>query len=261
MKTRILYEACPLCQSKDFAQLRTGDCSKHPLYQPPLDRVMRWMGCADCGHVFTNGYLTPEAAAVVFSATNDSQKLGTDIERQRPVSARIVEKVRIWRQAGKWLDVGIGNGSLLFTAEEYGYHVVGVDLREKNVGGIRGLGYEAYCCPFEELIGCQYNVISMADVLEHMPDPRSALIAASKMLSGSGVLFLSMPNMDSRVWKYLDATGSNPYWNELEHYHNFGFARLSALLEESGFTVCSNGYGISERYRACMEVIAIKKGK
>src|SRR5262249_12297637 len=120
------------------------------------------------------------------------------------------------------------------------------------------LGYEGYCQPVEELDheGC-YSVISMADVLEHMPFPKVGLAAAHRLLQQSGVLFLAMPNMDSMVWKLLHTNGINPYWGEIEHYHNFTRTRLYALLRSHGFRPAE--YGVSERYRVCMEVIAIKE--
>jgi hypothetical protein len=54
------------------------------------------------------------------------------------------------------------------------------------------------------------------------------------------------------------ANGVNPYWGEIEHYHNFSRKRLYALLQNHGFKPAD--YHISERYRVCMEVIAIKQG-
>ena len=66
-----------------------------------------------------------------------------------------------------------------------------------------------------------------------------------------------MPNLDSSMWRSLDAQNANPYWPELEHYHNFSRPRLYILLEETGFTPLR--YGVSERYRACMDEIARKK--
>ena len=54
----------------------------------------------------------------------------------------------------------------------------------------------------------------------------------------------------------LDRQKANPYWAEIEHCHNFSRSRLYALLREMGFEPVR--YGISERYRACMEVIARK---
>jgi hypothetical protein len=52
----------------------------------------------------------------------------------------------------------------------------------------------------------------------------------------------------------MDRAGKNPYWSELEHLHNFGRARLEALLREVGFT--PTAYAVSERYLAGMEVVA-----
>ena len=50
---------------------------------------------------------------------------------------------------------------------------------------------------------------------------------------------------------------TNPYWGELEHYHNFSRDRLFALLDDSGFAVVD--YDVSVRYYSCMEIIARKR--
>jgi 2-polyprenyl-3-methyl-5-hydroxy-6-metoxy-1,4-benzoquinol methylase len=219
---------------------------------------MTWCRCGSCGHVFTEGYFTPEAAAVVFSKTVPHQTVGHDVEGQRLVSARMVERVTRHVQGGDWLDVGFGNGSLLFTAQEWGFTAVGVDLREANVAAMTKLGFEAHCELIEDLaFDGRFSVISMADVLEHIPYPKPALQAVTRLMKPGGVLFVSMPNMATMIWRAMDGMNANPYWGEIEHYHNFSRQRLYALLEEHGFAPLQ--YGISERYRACMEVIAEKQ--
>lgn len=254
---RILYDACPLCAAKDIPILRATDCSKHQLYNPVIPPVMTWKHCTACKHIFTDGYFTDAAAAVIFSKTHDNQRTGNDMERQRYVSAKMVEKVLPYVQAGHWLDVGFGNGALLFTAQEYGFTPVGIDLRQENVNILKQFGIEAHNIDMRRLDHPQrYSVISMADVLEHMPYPREGLAAAHKIMPKDGVLLLSMPNSDSMLWKAMDMSNANPYWGEIEHYHNFGRARLYALLKECGFEPLR--YGISERYRVCMEVVARK---
>lgn len=256
---RVPYLACPLCDGTDIPAVLGADCTKHALYQPMLPPVMNWHECRDCGHVFTEGFFDDFALGVVFSKTHPGQTVGYDMERQRPVSARMVERVALHQQGGRWLDVGFGNGSLLFTAEEWGYVPVGIDLRKANVEALATLGYEAHCVSIEALPhNGRYSVVSMADVLEHLPFPKVGLAAAYRLLRNDGVLFLSMPNMDNMVWRLLHANGVNPYWGELEHYHNFSRKRLYALLEEHGFTPLA--YHVSERYRVCMEVIAAKRG-
>ncbi|MEI6498198.1 MAG: methyltransferase domain-containing protein [Actinomycetota bacterium] len=96
----------------------------------------------------------------------------------------------------------------------------------------------------------------VGDVLEHIPYPKVALAAAHRLLERDGVLFASMPNFETVLWQVLDQNSINPYWSEIEHYHNFSRTRLYELLRETGFEPVA--YGISERYRTGMEVVARK---
>jgi SAM-dependent methyltransferase len=255
--TRTLYDKCPLCDGADIPHQIEAKVTNHPLYKPQLPPTMKWCACSSCGHVFTEGYFTPEACEIIFSATHGNQKVGNDAENQRKVSAKMVERVARYVPNGDWLDIGVGNGSLLFTAAEWGFGAVGTDLRTENVAKLRNLGFEAYSDDIEDIAAVErFSVVSMADVLEHVPFPKRSLAAVHRMMRPGGALFISMPNMDSIIWRVLDATGTNPYWGELEHYHNFTRARLVQLLETQGFKFAE--YNISERYRTCMEVIALK---
>lgn len=258
VSARILYKQCPLCDNEGIVDHTTGDCSQHALYRDALPAKMQWKRCLRCDHVFTDGYFNSKTAKLIFSKTNAEQRVGYDIERQRYISARIVDRVLPFINNGSWLDVGFGNGSLLFTAQEYGFTPVGVDLRENSVSAMNSFGIRAYCTDLTKLsLPNPCSVISMADVLEHMPFPKEGLSAAYNLLAERGILFASMPNSEAMIWKVLDHGNANPYWGELEHYHNFSRTRLYQLLEEHGFEPLQ--YGISERYRACMEVIARKK--
>lgn len=96
----------------------------------------------------------------------------------------------------------------------------------------------------------------MADVLEHVPFPKDCLAAVHKLLNKDGITLISMPNSDSILWQAMNKMNANPYWAEIEHFHNFGKDRLYRLLKECGFEPLR--YGISERYRACMEIVARK---
>jgi SAM-dependent methyltransferase len=257
---KTLYESCPLCGARQFALVGEADCTLYPLYKPPLPPKLRWMQCGACKHVFTDGYWTPEAQALLFSATHPAQRVGSDVENQRAISARMIEKVLPYRDSGSWLDVGFGNASLLFTAREFGFQPVGLDLRAREVETLRKIGIPSHLADIATFETAErFAVVSLMDVLEHMPFPREGLRAAHRLLEPDGVLFLSMPNLDSDLWKLLDAGKANPYWGEMEHHHNFGRARLYALLRESGFEPVR--YGVAERYRVCMEVVARKTGE
>lgn len=233
----------------------TADCSRHPLFQKGLPPVMHWKRCPRCSHVFTDGHLDDESAALLLSRIHQHQRVGHDLERQRYLSARIVEKILPYQSSGTWLDIGFGNASLITTAQEFGFSTIGVDLREDNVTRLAGLGIDAKCVDFTTTaFDNPCNVISMADVLEHMPYPKQGIEAAHRLLAPGGIMFVSMPNSEAPIWHALNRQRANPYWAEIEHYHNFSRSRLYLLLEECGFKPLR--YGVSERYRACMEVLA-----
>lgn len=259
-QARTYYEACPLCESVSASLIGYADCSDHVLYNPELPDTINWQQCDACNHIFTDGYFTDEALSILFSKANNHQLLDKkNVEQARATSARIVDNISsvLGKQEGKWLDVGFGNGGLLITCGEYGFDSVGIDLRQEAVNQIAQLGIQAHCINFLDF--CQFNsfsVISMADVLEHIPYPKKALAHAYKLLTPSGVLFISCPNTDSIVWEVLSQAHLNPYWAEIEHYHNFGRKRLYSLLIENGFSPVN--YSISQRYRIGMEVISIK---
>lgn len=258
-EARIPFEHCPLCEAREASEILVADCSRHPLYRPGLPKNMHWVRCDTCSHVFVDGYFGERALSLLFSGAHDFQTPGHDPMNGRATAARIVEEVARLapRREGRWLDVGFGDGSLLSTALEFGCDVVGLDLRASHVERMKKNGIEAHAMELTDFEAAKpFDVISMADVLEHMPFPRAALKHAHKLVSPGGMLFVSMPNIDAPVWKTLDDDRRNPYWGEIEHLHNFGRRRLYALLRESGFEPCH--YGISQRYVACMEVIARK---
>ena len=253
---RTPFAVCPLCRGAGVL-VREVPCDGHPSYVAGLPSIMRWNRCDDCGHVYTEGFFDAEALSLLFSSAHDSQTPGDHAESQRFVWAPTVEKVTSYVSypLGVWLDVGMGNGSLLFTAAEWGYEPVGLDMRPQTVERMSAFGVESYCCDllqFEPIK--RMHVISLCDVLEHVPYPRRVLQKAKSLLVDDGVLLLSMPNIESPIWRMLDEAGANPYWSEIEHYHNFSRSSLVALLQSEGFEFVH--YAVSRRWRVTMEVVA-----
>lgn len=261
MASRVDYEACPLCEFESGDELGVADLRRHPLFKPGLDESLKWLRCGLCGHVFASGHFTPEALKLLFSVANPSQLPGSgDIDRGRQLSGRIVERVVAARggRLGRWLDAGFGNGALVTTAVEFGFHGVGIDVRADAVKRLAEFGYDAHESTLEAYSPTSpFDVVSLCDVVEHLEFPKQALAKVKQMLAPEGTLFISTPNLDCFQWKALDAAGKNPYWAELEHLHVFGRARLCALLEELGFG--GFRYSVSERYLAGMEVLATCK--
>lgn len=257
---RIRYEACPLCGHDKFGVISLDDCTRHPLYVAPLDARISWMACEACQHVFTGGYWPPDAVSILCRKSLPHQRVGHQYELiGRPTAARIIERVLAMTQDPplSWLDVGFGDAALLLTAKEYGLNAVGIDIRQENVAAARALGLEAYQADivhFKSVSAGLFDVVSLCDVLEHVPFPAKALGVAHALMTTGGILCVATPNRDTTVWRLLDQAQANPYWSEIEHYHCFSREGLYALLRNNGFEPVK--YGISERYRCGMEVLA-----
>jgi SAM-dependent methyltransferase len=259
---RILYERCPLCESPDIRESYKADCRAHDLWREPLEPFIIWMECGDCGHFFSNGYFTDEALGILFGRTNTIQIVGVDVERNRLISAKMIQRVieRIGLPDDRlWLDVGFGNGSLLMTAYEFGFNVFGIDLRKQNVDDLVNIGIPAYYGTLgsairDDTFDRKPTVISMADVVEHEPFPIESLRSARELIDDSGVLLISMPAAGAPLWQYWNAIGNNPYSIEIEHYHKFTRDRLYQVLDQVGFKPVH--YAVAERYRCGMEILA-----
>ena len=256
-KEYIPYTRCPLCSGVRWGIKKRVDCSKYSHFRPPLSPVLEWVECESCGHVFRPEFYTKEAWDVLCERSHPTQRVGVDLELHRSVWARVIDKVLPYQHSGVWLDVGFGSGALLITAVEYGFRGVGIDLRQANVDELNAFGIEAFRRDITAIqVQPLASVISLCDVLEHVQFPIEALEAASRNLITGGVLVVSMPNKDSPVWEWLENKNQNPYWQEMEHFHNFGRDSLYKALAQTGFRPVR--FGISERYRVCMEVIAVK---
>ncbi len=143
------------------------------------------------------------------------------------------------------------------TAAEWGFRAAGVDANEASVAKLKRFGYDAYRDLGELGEEGHFSVVSMIDTLDRTPFPGEMLAAIHRRTRPGGALVLSMPNMDSIVWRALDATGTNPYCAEIERYHNFSRPRLVGLLDAQGFEFAE--YNVAEGPRSAMEIIAIKR--
>jgi 2-polyprenyl-3-methyl-5-hydroxy-6-metoxy-1,4-benzoquinol methylase len=266
LNLQIEYQACPLCKGIG-ASIGTADCTRHPLWHDPLPRFLEWMRCTNCNHVYTRYYWSEEGLKEVFAKANAHQLVGGEPDTKRTIWAPVVE--RSLRALGGyrstmnkehspvWIDVGCGDGALIMTAADFGFHAIGLDARADAVARIQALGFSSQQVDFMDLLlDKDVDVISMMDVLEHIPYPTRALEKANKLLRHGGLLVISLPDLASSTWRIMDAMKINPYWMEIEHHHNFSRSLLIILLEAAGFAVVD--FAIPYRYKAQMEIYAVK---
>lgn len=92
----------------------------------------------------------------------------------------------------------------------------------------------------------RFDVITMFDVIEHLPDPRAALERCREYLTPDGRLFITTPDSGSPMARAL---GSQWYYVDLvEHISLFNATSLRRLLADAGFAVVATRT-IGRRYR------------
>ncbi|MBA1241826.1 O-linked N-acetylglucosamine transferase family protein [Pseudomonas japonica] len=260
------YPACPLCQGTSET-LGFANCTGHELWHATLPPSVEWMKCTACGHVHTRQFWTPAGMAEV-ARKADAARLAITAERydaRRSAWAPVVDKVVSLMggyhaalgtgQPPTWVDARCGDGALIMLAADYGFASAGLDTRLAPVTQIRQLGFNAVHQDFmAHPFDATFDVISMMDMLEHVPYPKEALTKAAVLLRPGGLLVVGLPDLGSSSWKVMDASGANPYWQELESYHHFSRERLIGVLGECGFEVVD--LAIPNRYRGHVEVYA-----
>jgi 2-polyprenyl-3-methyl-5-hydroxy-6-metoxy-1,4-benzoquinol methylase len=263
------YDCCPLCGAASVS-IGFADCTPHVLWHEPLPAAIEWMRCPSCGHVHSRHYWTAAGMAEIFVKANASQlaESSAELAAKRVTWAPVVDKVvgllggypTVANHAARpiWVDVGCGDGALVMTAADYGFAAIGLDARAEAVQRIQALGFDALQNDFMNLkFELTPDVLSMMDVLEHIPHPREAVRKAAQVLRPGGVLVISMPDLSSSSWKIMDAEKLNPYWMEIEHCHNFSRERLVALLKSNEFDI--GDFAIPSRYKAQMEIYAVRR--
>ena len=233
---------------------------------PALPATVDWMKCDRCGHVHTRHFWNEAGLASLTPshATSPLQEALQEHELKRqawqPLIQRVIAQLGGYQhvashQAMRWMDLGCGDGSLMMTAADHGFEVSGIDTDAVAVSHLKNLGYHAEEQSIDRLATpTTARIVSITNVLQHLPQPKTALLKISDLLEPKGLLVVSVPVMHSSTWKLLDAAQSNPFWSELTHLHNFTRISICELLKQCGFEVLD--LAISHRYKAHLEIIA-----
>lgn len=146
------------------------------------------------------------------------------------------------------LDVGCGLGMFLRLAQEFGFEVTGIEPNGEAAGRLNErYGIPVHNCLLEDVnISAQYDVITMWDLLEHLPDPKSAIRKVRGLLKSSGLLVLEIPVRDSlihwlakNIYRVSLCRIKRPLFlvYGIHHLQYFSEQSLRGFLDESGFEV------------------------
>lgn len=228
--------ACYICGRTDGAVL---------LHDPPF-RVLR---CAGCGLGYTSPRIAASRVHEIYSdayfRSDSARDYGyTDYARDRRAYTRTFEKradviAPFVAPGGRILDVGCAAGFFLDVMRRRGHAVTGVEVSH----GILRTARELFDLPDlhsgrlsdAPLAAGSYDLVTLWDVIEHLPDPLSELAIVHRLLREDGVLVLQTQDLSSRFARLLGRRWH--HFKQAEHLYHFDPATVRALLSRAGFQV------------------------
>jgi 2-polyprenyl-3-methyl-5-hydroxy-6-metoxy-1,4-benzoquinol methylase len=146
-----------------------------------------------------------------------------------------------FKNRGRILDVGCGDGSFLAYALKEGWDVTGMDIRLAQEALAKSCKLVEGQLGQVDLPPRSFDVIRFNHVLEHTQNPLTELELSRQLLTENGVIFISVPNLagisariksfqsrlhlKSRQWRHYAA---------IHHLWYFTPASLKALVENAG---------------------------
>jgi SAM-dependent methyltransferase len=145
----------------------------------------------------------------------------------------LIEKA--YGKKGKLLDVGAATGFFLDIARSRGWETAGVEPSDHaaGLGRLKGLDVRTGTLDEFQAADHEFDVITMWDVLEHVPEPRQTLRQVHHLLKPGGIIAINTPDADS-LWARM----MGMRWHLIvppEHLHLFGARSLKRILSEMQF--------------------------
>lgn len=197
-------------------------CFVHPL--PGAEALRSYYGSG-----YHDSWGTPEQAEEV-------------LRQKQATFAPHLARLQAAGAGGRLLDVGCARGEFLDLARREGFAVHGLEISPHAAHqAAQRLGREQVTCgtleSFDRADG-SFEVITLFDCLEHLPDPDAALAEAARLLTPGGWLYGVTPDTASLSFRLMD----KQWWHmKAEHLCYFDAANLSLLLTRHGFTPLEHG--------------------
>jgi 2-polyprenyl-3-methyl-5-hydroxy-6-metoxy-1,4-benzoquinol methylase len=215
---------CPLCRSTR-ARIRFGAINE----------------CSDCGFIFAA--LEHYVPSAIYNQNYFTGTVYRDYMGERHIRMRIFrEKLKLIAPyippRGRLLDIGCAAGFFLQLMNGIGYETYGVEVSEHAARyAQQEMGLDVFRGDLSEADFQHdfFDVITMWDVLEHLPDFLTTLKECNRILSRQGRLVVETVNADSLLARILGRRW--PLFAPPYHLSYFTKESLKKALEVSGFAI------------------------
>jgi len=190
--------------------------------------------CDDCDLIYVNPRPRPDIVMNSYAASVDQVYVGAGATRETTFR-RCVQTVEKYAKRGKMLDVGAAAGFFVKAAHDLGWDAMGVEpsrwLAEYGSSklGVNIIPATLQAASFPDN---SFDVVTMWDVLEHVPDPADDLRETLRILRPGGMLLVNFP--DAGTW--LARLAGKNWWFFLSvHLTYFTQSTLKKMLLKVGF--------------------------
>jgi SAM-dependent methyltransferase len=211
--------ACRVCAG-DLSLRVAGSNGTAPVaesFAPSLHETGRHgdlLACVECGTVQQPLLPAGDELHELYRDMRDDAYLSEEAGR-RATAMHLLDLIAARVGRGRLLDVGCGHGLLLDEARSRGYETVGLELSRSAARHAReALGLDVREAPVEDFADDEgFDVVVLADVLEHLDDPVGAVQRCARLLRNGGVLCVVTPDPSSvtarlagrRWWGFVPA--------------------------------------------------------
>jgi SAM-dependent methyltransferase len=195
------------------------------------DETFDYYRCPVCALIFLP--VIPPDLGRFYTTSYYSIPISLDILKRRAEGQRFkIETVQRFTKKGRILEIGPAQGEFLFLAKAAGFSVEAIEMDQRccefisKVIGARVVQNEDVCMALSDLE--QYDVITLWQSLEHLPNPWEVLASVSKHLNPGGLLFISTPNPDSFQFRMMGS-----WWPHLDAPRHLSLIPSSLLVNEA----------------------------
>jgi SAM-dependent methyltransferase len=252
--TRLERVACDLCSSSDAEPFLEERDLLHG-----VEGRFNLVRCRECGLLYLNPRPTAEEMVRYYPESYAPYRSLVDHPSWKVRSEFLYGQWKNYRalkrylppDSGRILDVGCASGGFLAAMRRWGdWELYGVEIDARAAAHARDeLGLDVFGGTLEEANFDDgfFHLITMWNVIEHLPHPQRALEEIARILRQGGVLAVSTPNPKC-VERYL----FGPYWagwDAPRHLYIYSPEVLKRALNRAGFEVLgissySGGYSV-----------------
>ena len=226
---------CPFCNKINRKlQISLANCSLYVCSNCQLGYLSPMPSDAEINNLYSKKYFTNSLDLA--RGYTGYRKMANVLSKE---SQRKIKYIKKYTNNKKLLDVGCGLGIFLKIAAKASYDVSGNDIssyaKEKVTRDLKSPFYQGSIIS-GVLPSNFFNIVTVWDVVEHIPQVNKVFSALNNTITRGGYLFLTTPNIKSWDSKLL-----GKYWYGYkkipEHLIFFSPYSITQVLGKNGFKV------------------------